>query len=166
MTLAKSIKILLTPSSVVYPVIPDRGPRPARRKLIRVGNYPQGAISEGDHSRKHITYMSSFLQPSSFTRSACFFLPPFLLVVWVPENFGQKRFDRIDQASNQLEHQNMNFYPPPAVVTADVHHQIKTSLRSSKTTAWASAFPRSLNSVFLEGPLVTENGDIFSVDGL
>lgn len=58
----------------------------------------------------------------------------------------------------------MNFYLPPPVLTAEVHCQASASLRCPDTSAWASAFPHQLDGIFLEGPIITEEGEIFCVD--
>jgi gluconolactonase len=58
----------------------------------------------------------------------------------------------------------MNFYLPPPVLTAVVQCQVTASLRCPETSEWASTFPRHLDGIFLEGPVITEDGELFCAD--
>jgi len=58
----------------------------------------------------------------------------------------------------------MNFYPPPEVITAEIYYNIPSSLRRQEPTEWAQGFPHKLEGVFLEGPVVNQQGDLFIVD--
>ncbi|KAJ5610921.1 hypothetical protein N7510_007640 [Penicillium lagena] len=58
----------------------------------------------------------------------------------------------------------MNFYPPPEVITAGIYYNIPSSLRRQESTEWAQGFPHKLEGVFLEGPVVNQQGDVFVVD--
>jgi sugar lactone lactonase YvrE len=59
----------------------------------------------------------------------------------------------------------MNFYPPPPVIKASLFLQIPHSLRcTGKDTEWTGGFTRTFKHIFLEGPVVDKQGNLFVVD--
>jgi sugar lactone lactonase YvrE len=59
----------------------------------------------------------------------------------------------------------MNFYPVPPSVTAEVHVEIPHPLRClTEETDWTRGFYAASNGIFLEGPVVDKQGNLFVVD--
>lgn len=59
----------------------------------------------------------------------------------------------------------MNFYSPPPVITASLYVRIPDDLRClNRHSEWLSTFTRPFQNIFLEGPIVDENGNLFCVD--
>ena len=58
----------------------------------------------------------------------------------------------------------MNFYPPPPVIVAELHVQIPNELRCTDETEWRGGFFEGFQNIFLEGPTVDGNGDLFITD--
>lgn len=59
----------------------------------------------------------------------------------------------------------MNFYPVPVVIQAEIHVQIPASQRcTGQPTDWRSGSALPASDIFLEGPIYTENGDVYITD--
>lgn len=59
----------------------------------------------------------------------------------------------------------MNFYPIPPVIQADILVQIPPSLRcTGQPTDWRSGSALPSSDIFLEGPVITSDGDLYVTD--
>lgn len=59
----------------------------------------------------------------------------------------------------------MNFYPPPPTIQAEIYARIPSHLRcTGQPTEWRSGSARPASDIFLEGPVYTQNGDLYIVD--
>ncbi|GKZ68477.1 hypothetical protein AnigIFM60653_003408 [Aspergillus niger] len=59
----------------------------------------------------------------------------------------------------------MNFYPPPPTIQAEIYACIPSHLRcTGQPTEWRSGSARPASDIFLEGPVYTQNGDLYIVD--
>ncbi|KIW30461.1 uncharacterized protein PV07_06203 [Cladophialophora immunda] len=59
----------------------------------------------------------------------------------------------------------MNFYPPPETIIAKVYCEIPKSLRCvGESTEWLAAAKSKVDDIFLEGPLVDKQGNLYVVD--
>ncbi|KAK6383669.1 hypothetical protein LTS17_002961 [Exophiala oligosperma] len=58
----------------------------------------------------------------------------------------------------------MNFYPPPPVIKAEVHVRVPDELYCTEESEWRGGFTGNFRNIFLEGPTVDANGDLFITD--
>lgn len=58
----------------------------------------------------------------------------------------------------------MNFYPPPPVIKASLYVKVPDSVRCSDESAWRGGFAGGYQNIFLEGPTVDSNGDLYITD--
>lgn len=59
----------------------------------------------------------------------------------------------------------MNFYPVPPIIQAELYVRIPDDLRCiDKDTEWRGGFARQFQHIFLEGPVVDDNGNLYIVD--
>lgn len=60
---------------------------------------------------------------------------------------------------------DMNFYPPPPTITAELHVRVPDALRCiGQDTEWRGGFASKFQHIFLEGPVADEAGNLFVVD--
>jgi hypothetical protein len=58
----------------------------------------------------------------------------------------------------------MNFYPPPPVIVASLHVRIPEEIRCKEQSEWRGGFAGEFQNIFLEGPTVDRNGELFVTD--
>ena len=59
----------------------------------------------------------------------------------------------------------MNFYPVPPTIKAEVYLRIPDSIRClNKESEWRGGFARQFQWIFLEGPVVDNEGNLYVVD--
>ena len=59
----------------------------------------------------------------------------------------------------------MSFYEVPPTTVADVYVEIPEELRCiGEMNEWTRHFPVGFDSVFLEGPITDDEGNLFAVD--
>ena len=59
---------------------------------------------------------------------------------------------------------NMNFYPVPPVIEAQVLTRIPDTLRCRGESDWRGGFTGNFQNIFLEGPTCDEDGNLFVTD--
>jgi len=59
---------------------------------------------------------------------------------------------------------NMNFYPIPPVITAELYVRVPDCVRCTEESEWRGGFTGDYQNIFLEGPTVDQNGDLFITD--
>lgn len=58
----------------------------------------------------------------------------------------------------------MNFYPIPPVIVAEDYVRIPEEVRCTQESEWRGGFTGGYQNIFLEGPLIDKNGDLFITD--
>lgn len=58
----------------------------------------------------------------------------------------------------------MNFYSIPPVILAKRYVRIPEEVRCTQESEWRGGFTAGYKNIFLEGPLVDKNGDLFITD--
>ncbi|KAH8881064.1 calcium-dependent phosphotriesterase [Thozetella sp. PMI_491] len=59
----------------------------------------------------------------------------------------------------------MNFYPPPPVLTAELHIRVPDHLRClEEESEWRGGIATALKGLFIEGPVADDRGNIYFVD--
>lgn len=58
----------------------------------------------------------------------------------------------------------MNFYPPPPVITAELYTRIPDEIRCKEESEWRGGFAGGYQNIFLEGPTVDAQGNLYITD--
>lgn len=58
----------------------------------------------------------------------------------------------------------MNFYPVPPVITAEVLCRVPDEVRCTEESEWRGGFAGGYQNVFIEGPTVDLEGNLFITD--
>ena len=58
----------------------------------------------------------------------------------------------------------MNFYPVPPVLTAEVLVRVPDEVRCTEESEWRGGFAEGYENIFIEGPTVDLEGNLFITD--